>query len=49
MGRLTEYMAVLNMTAEERKKYVYGTNRYVYLSYIDLSDDFLKTHKPLKK
>lgn len=49
MGRLSEAVAVVNMTSGERKKYVYGQNRLIYFSYLNIEDDFLKKYKPPKK
>ena len=47
MGRLTEYMALANMTSKERKKYAYGTNAQAYFSHIEITNDLLNkiTHK----
>lgn len=49
MGRLSEAVAVVNMTSDERKKYVYGQNRLIYFSHLNIDDDFLKKYKPPKK
>jgi len=48
MGRLTEYMALANMTSKERKKYAYGTNAQAYFSHIEITNDLLKKIKPKK-
>jgi hypothetical protein len=49
MGRLSEAVAVINMTSSERKKYVYGVNKEIYFSHININEDFLKKYKPIKK
>lgn len=49
MGRLSEAIAIVNMTSSERKKYVYGLNKEIYFSHFNMGEDFLKKHKPVKK
>jgi len=49
MGRLSEAIAVVNMTSNQRKKYVYGLNKEIYFSHFNIDEDFLKRHKPFKK
>jgi hypothetical protein len=49
MGRLTELFALIDMTAEDRKKYVYGNNKDIYFSYLTIDNDILKTIKPKKE
>lgn len=49
MGRLSEAIAVVNMTSSERKKYVYGLNKEIYFSNFNIDEDFLKKHRPIKK
>jgi len=49
MGRLTELFALIDMTAEDRKKYVYGNNKDIYFSHLTIDDDILKNIKPKKK
>lgn len=48
MGRLSEYMALANMTSKERKKYAYGTNAEIYFSHIEITNELLKQIKPKK-
>ena len=49
MGRLSEAIAVVNMTSSERKKYVYGLNKEIYFSNFNIDEDFLKKYRPIKK
>ena len=49
MGRLTELFALIDMTSEERKKYVYGNNKDIYFLHLTIDDKILKNIKPKKK
>ena len=48
MGRISEAVAVVNMTSDERKKYAYGQNKLIYFSHLNIDDGFLKKYKPPK-
>jgi len=49
MGRLSQAIAVINMTSNERKKYVYGLNKDIYFSHFNIDEEFLKKNRPIKK
>jgi len=49
MGRLSEAVALVNMTSDERKKYAYGQNKLIYFSHLNIDDGFLKKYKPPRK
>ena len=49
MGRLSEAVALVNMTSDERKKYAYGQNKLIYFSHLNIDDEFLKKYKPPRK
>jgi hypothetical protein len=49
MGRLTEVLALANMTSDQRKRYAYGKNAEVYFTHLTVTTEVLKEIRPPKQ